>query len=44
MNNDLNQQWLEDGLPIAFYTAEKHEEDEVLKHIPKAKQLHDDFE
>lgn len=44
MNNDLNQKWLEDDLPIAFGAVENHEEDEVLKHIPKAKKLHDDFE
>ena len=45
MNEELNQQWLDDDLPIAFGTVEKHEEKEVLENIlePKHK-LHDDFD
>ena len=45
MNSDLNQQWLDDDLPIAFSTVEKHEEKEVLENIPAPKhKLHDDFD
>lgn len=40
---DLNQQWLDDDLPIAFNKVQE-QENEVLQHIaaPKHK-LHDDF-
>lgn len=45
MNEELNKQWLEDDLPIAFGTVEKHKEKEVLENIPAPKhKLHDDFD
>ena len=44
-DEDLNQQWLDDELPIAFCTVEKHQEKEVLENIPALKhKLHDDFD
>ena len=42
---DLNQQWLDDDLPIAAGTVDKHLEEEVIRNIPAPKhKLHDDFD